>query len=45
MQKFVAKHAVTTTGTLSCFGRLLFTGICAPYRLCALRGHQPSASP
>jgi hypothetical protein len=26
MRKFVAKHAATTTGTLSCFDRLLFTG-------------------
>jgi hypothetical protein len=26
MQKFVAKHAATTTGTLSCFDRLLFKG-------------------
>jgi hypothetical protein len=26
MQKFVAKHAAATTGTLSCFDRLLFKG-------------------
>ena len=26
MRKFVAKHAATTTGTLSCFDRLLFKG-------------------
>ena len=24
MRKFLAKHAATTTGTLSCFDRLLF---------------------
>ena len=26
MRKFVAKHAAVTTGTLSCFDRLLFKG-------------------
>ena len=26
MRTFVAKHAATTTGTLSCFDRLLFKG-------------------
>jgi hypothetical protein len=26
MRKFVAKHAAATTGTLSCFDRLLFKG-------------------
>ena len=26
MRKFLAKHAATTTGTLSCFDRLLFKG-------------------
>src|SRR5262249_18141247 len=26
LRKFLAKHAATTTGTLACFDRLLFTG-------------------
>jgi len=26
MRKFVAKHAAKTTGTLSCFDRVLFRG-------------------
>ena len=26
MRKFLAKHAAATTGTLSCFDRLLFKG-------------------
>ena len=26
MRRFLAKHAATTTGTLSCFDRLLFKG-------------------
>jgi hypothetical protein len=30
MRKFVAKHAATTTGRLSCFDRLLFKGHLAP---------------
>ena len=33
MRKFLAKHAATTTGTLSCFDRLLF------------KGHLPLGSP
>ena len=28
MRRFLAKHAATTTGTLSCFDRLLFKGTC-----------------
>jgi hypothetical protein len=45
MQKFVAKRAVTTTETLSCFDGFLFTSICPPLPPVCLRGYQPAASP